>query len=190
MPELSRFLHLRHPRLRHTGGPPACAGPAGAAPASVTPSRQTTRGLRALKNCNRGAAAVEFAIVSAVLLPMLFGIISFSTLLYSMSAMNSGAAEAARRVAVGAVTYAAANTTCSASMTAGSAELVGCKLMPAWGAYRINASVDCATKQVTVTVTNTSSMALGNVFLAVLPNLTNSTFTAAAYTRWEGSTCP
>ena len=190
MLDLSRILHLRHPSFRRCGAGPACRGSAiGGSTPGLPPQRQQ-RGVRALKDCNRGAAAVEFAIVSAVLLPMLFGIISFSTLLYSMSAMNSGAAEAARRVAVGAVTYAAANTTCSASMTAGSAELVGCKLMPAWGAYRINASVDCATKQVTVTVTNTSSMALGNVFLAVLPNLTNSTFTAAAYTRWEGSTCP
>jgi Flp pilus assembly protein TadG len=135
---------------------------------------------------NDGAAAVEFAIISAVLLPMLFAIIAFSTTLFSMSAMQTGAAEAARRVAVNEAPFTTGNVTCAAGLTAGNAEQIACRLMPAWGTYRVNTSLNCGTKDVTVTMTNTSTVALGDVYRVI----TGSTFTTTAVTRWEKSTCP
>ena len=49
----------------------------------------------------RGAAAVEFALVSMLLITLLFGILQYGWYFFSAQAATSGAREAARRLAVG-----------------------------------------------------------------------------------------
>ena len=49
----------------------------------------------------RGAAAVEFALVMPLLLVLVFGIIQYGWYFYAMQAGSSAVADAARRVAVG-----------------------------------------------------------------------------------------
>lgn len=141
--------------------------------------------LAAVLRSRDGAAALEFAMVAAVLLPMLFGLLAFSTTLFAMTSMQSGAAEAARRVAVGAVTYAA-SVTCASNPAAGTAAKTACQLVPAWGTYTVAVTVNCGTKDVTVTMTNNSSIALGDVYSVI----TGANYTTRAVTRWEGITCP
>lgn len=59
----------------------------------------------------RGAAVVEFAIASVVLLMLLFGIISYGYMLSFKQGMTQAAAEGARAGAVGSTTDAAAAVT-------------------------------------------------------------------------------
>lgn len=59
----------------------------------------------------RGAAAVEFALVVPLLLLLVFGIISYGYMLSFRQAMSQGAAEGARSAAVWASAYAATQDT-------------------------------------------------------------------------------
>jgi Flp pilus assembly protein TadG len=149
--------------------------------------RQFLDATRPMLGANDGAAAVEFAIISAVLLPMLFAIIAFSTTLFAMNSMQSGAAEAARRVSIGAATYASGSSvTCASNPAAGSGANAACRLAPPWGTYTVVISLDCTSKDVTVTMTNNTSVALGDVYRFI----TGANYTTRAVTRWEGTTCP
>jgi len=142
---------------------------------------------RRLVRANDGAAAVEFAIISAVLLPMLFAIIAFSTTLFAMSSMQTGAAEAARRVSVGAATYTSGSSvTCASGPAVGTGANAACRLAPPWGTYTVVISLDCTSKDVSVTMTNNTAIALGDVYRFV----TGANYTTRAVTRWEGTTCP
>lgn len=142
--------------------------------------------LRAFRRDQDGAAAVEFALVSAVLLPMLFALIAFSTTLFAMNAMQTGTAEAARRMAVNEASYALGTTACSAATTAGTTQYIACRLMPLWGTYSVTIALDCTARDVTVSMTNNTSVALGDVYRII----TGTSFTTSAITRWEKTACP
>lgn len=58
------------------------------------------RGLRASRDDERGAAAVEFALVVPILVALLFGIISYGYMLSFRQGISQGAAEGARAAAV------------------------------------------------------------------------------------------
>jgi len=147
---------------------------------------------RAVLRRRDGAAAVEFAIISAVLLPMLFGLIAFSTTLFAMSSMQARAAEAARRAAVdktnAAVQTTGTNVNCGSgrSTTSTNVEYHACRNLPTFGTYRVNASLNCGTRDVTVTMTTVTSPALGDIYRLV----SGATLTATAVSRWEDTVCP
>lgn len=69
-------------------------------------------GLRQGRDRERGAAAVEFALVAPLLLLLVFGIITYGYMLSFRQAISQGAAEGARAAAVGVQAF---NTTQEAS---------------------------------------------------------------------------
>ena len=68
-------------------------------------------GVRRARERERGAAAVEFALVVPLLLVLVFGIISYGYMLSFRQAMSQGAAEGARSGAVWASAYDASQDT-------------------------------------------------------------------------------
>jgi len=112
----------------------------------------------------RGAAVLEFALVMPVLTLILFGIITYGSVFYTLNSMKESAQDAARRMAVGAVTFSGTTMNCSAAAS-GSAEAVACRDLPRWATYRVRATQDCGTMDDTVTLTTAaSSAALADVF--------------------------
>ena len=111
---------------------------------------------RRFARCCSGTASVEFALVLPVLMLFVFGVIAASSALYVQNNMESGAREAARRMAVAEVTYTGGNVACTAAdaQIVGSAENIACQFLPGWGDFTINASEEvCTTGQhVDVTV--------------------------------------
>ncbi len=103
----------------------------------------------------RGAAAVEFALVVPLLLLLVFGIISYGYMLSFRQAMSQGAAEGARSAAVWASAYAASQDTQrkSAATTSVDEALKSYGVTCASGATCTTAIAACGTaKCVTVTV--------------------------------------
>lgn len=85
----------------------------------------------------RGAAAVEFALVVPLLVTLLFGIISYGYLLSFRQSVSQAAAEGARAAAVApatsdreAIAFAAIETTLDATCAAGDDSLSCLALMP------------------------------------------------------------
>ncbi len=72
--------------------------------------------LRALGRDQRGAAAVEFAFIMPVLLVMFSGILQFGSVMFLENHMTNVAREASRRVAVGELSEADANTMVQAAL--------------------------------------------------------------------------
>lgn len=73
----------------------------------------------------RGAAAVEFALIVPLLLVILFGIISYGFMLSFRQGLSQAAAESARAAAVSAVTTDAARTTAATSALDDALDLYG-----------------------------------------------------------------
>ncbi|GAB6987377.1 TadE/TadG family type IV pilus assembly protein [Nocardioides pyridinolyticus] len=73
----------------------------------------------------RGAAAVEFALVVPLLLAILFGIISYGFMLSFRQGLSQAAAESARAAAVSATTTDAARTTAATSALDDALDLYG-----------------------------------------------------------------
>ena len=73
----------------------------------------------------RGAAAVEFALVVPLLLVILFGIISYGFMLSFRQGLSQAAAESARAAAVSAVTTDAARTAAATSALDDALDLYG-----------------------------------------------------------------
>jgi hypothetical protein len=82
---------------------------------------------RSLRAHDRGAAAVEFAIVLPVLIAVVFGIIQFGALLFLHNNMVNAAREAARKISVGEATQV-------------QAEAIAANYLASWGlAFDIDA---------------------------------------------------
>ena len=73
----------------------------------------------------RGAAAVEFALVVPLLLAILFGVISYGFMLSFRQGLSQAAAESARAAAVSAVTTDAARTASATSALDDALDLYG-----------------------------------------------------------------
>ena len=66
--------------------------------------------LARVKNCDSGASAVEFAFTLPILVLMITGIIQFGLVLFLQNNMANVARDASRRLAVGEITKAEAET--------------------------------------------------------------------------------
>ena len=130
--------------------------------AQAIAGRLRARGLGA---CRRGAAAVEFALLSLPFLTMIFGFIATNAVYLSLAAMQGSAMNAAMLMATGQITsFQSKAVTCSSSLTSTQAEYYACQNLPAWATFSVNASESC-TSPATVTVNLSSSgTALGDVY--------------------------
>ncbi len=88
-------------------------------------SAEIGRTCRGFVSSESGAPATEFVLVMPVFLLFLFGIMAFGSVLYIQNAMENGAREAARLIAVSEVPHSATPITC-ATAAAGSAEDYAC----------------------------------------------------------------
>ncbi len=95
--------------------------------------------VRSGESRNRGAATVEMAIVTPVLIFLFGGIISFGLLFFLHGNMLNAARDAARRLAVGEVTVGG-NANC-AGPQAGSAEELACGQLSSWASLDFTLAV-------------------------------------------------
>lgn len=71
-------------------------------------NRQARRRLRRLARNRRGSAAVEFALVTPLVVGLLFGLLEVSMAMFTQSALQSAGRDVLRRVAVNTMPFAAA----------------------------------------------------------------------------------
>jgi Flp pilus assembly protein TadG len=120
-----------------------------------------------LIGCRRGAAALEFALVCAPFMIMLFGFIAMNSVFLNLSAMQGNSLNAAMVMATGQITsFQSRSVTCSNSLSATSAEYYACQGLPSWATFAVTASENC-TSPATVTVllsVDGASAALADVY--------------------------
>jgi len=149
-----------------------------------------------LWRCQRGTAAVEFAILGPTFLVMLFGFVAFGTLIFTWSSMQSAAHYEALLVSTGQVTSLSsgaitsanntATTACSSSLAHTAAEYYACSNLPGWGSYTVTTTEDCAVPSVTVNVSvNAGTAAIGDL----LRIFAGRTLSARSVVMKEGK-CP
>ena len=95
--------------------------------------------IRSGESRRRGAAVVEMAIVTPMLIFLFGGIISFGLLFFLHNNMINAARDAARRLAVGEVTVGG-STDCTGP-PAGSAEELACDQLSAWASLDFTLAV-------------------------------------------------
>lgn len=83
-------------------------GPAPAFGAPVPAARRRRRALLRLVRSRRGSAAVEFALVTPILVALLFGLFEVSLAMFTQSALQSAGRDVLRRVAVNTMPFAGA----------------------------------------------------------------------------------
>lgn len=144
----------------------------------------------------RGSAAVEFAVIAAPLMTILFGFIATNVLFFTWAAMQDSAQFAARMVSTGQVKNFAngaittANTTstvtCSGSLTSTQAEYYACQGLQSWATFTVTASENCAVPSVTVSVSvDAKAAALADIYSI----FTGKTLVAQSVLMKEGL-CP
>ena len=101
--------------------------------------RNTRNFIRSGESRRSGAATVEMAIVTPVLILLLGGIISFGLLFFLHNNMINAARDAVRRLAVNEV-IVAGSTDCTGP-PAGSAEAVACNQLSAWASMNFTLAV-------------------------------------------------
>ena len=149
-----------------------------------------------MMSCRRGAAALEFALVSIPLITLLFSFIATSCIFYTMAAMQATAQYSARMVSTGqiknfsngAITTqnTTATTTCSGSLTTAQAEYYACAGLPSWATFTVTATENCAVPSVTVGISvNAQTAAMADIF----GYFTGKTLLAQAVIMKEGQ-CP
>jgi Flp pilus assembly protein TadG len=120
-----------------------------------------------LAGCRRGVAALEFALVSAPLMIMLFGFVAMNSVFLSLASMQGNVLNASMVMATGQITsFQGRAVTCSGSLSTTSAEYYACQGLPSWVTFTATASENC-TSPATVTVTlsaDASSAALADVY--------------------------
>jgi len=89
---------------------------------------------------------------------LLFGVLAYGSVYFTMSSMKESAQDAARRMAVGAVVFSSSTVACHAA-SAGSAEWYACRNLPSWGVYTVVATQDCTTMDDKVVLTTTGGSA-------------------------------
>jgi Flp pilus assembly protein TadG len=142
--------------------------------------------LKRLRRCDRGVAALEFALVVTPLMVISFGFISVCLALYTMTAMQNAAQYAAYMVASGqtkAISSGAlsssnttATTTCSGSLSSTEAEYYACQGLPTWATFTVTTTENCATPSVSVNLSvSATSAAVADIFgIFSSTNLTSS----------------
>jgi Flp pilus assembly protein TadG len=131
--------------------------------------------LKRLQKCNRGVAALEFALVATPLMIVTFGFISISLAIYTMTAMQNAAQFAAYMVATGqtksistgplSAINTTATTTCSGSLSTTQAEYYACQGLPSWASFTVTTTENCATPSVSVNLSvKADSAAITDVF--------------------------
>ncbi len=110
-----------------------------------------------------GAVAVEFAIVLAPLMLILFTIISFASTLFLQNNMVNAAREAVRQMAVVEAPFTSGAVQCNAleAQSVGSAEYIACAYLTFWGTdFFVNAGDSCpGDDKATVRITLAASQA-------------------------------
>jgi Flp pilus assembly protein TadG len=151
---------------------------------------------RRLRKCNRGVAALEFALVATPLMVITFGFISISLAIYTMTAMQNAAQYAAFMVATGQAksistgplssSNTTATTTCSGSLPSTEAEYYACKGLPAWASFTVTTTENCATPSVSVNLSVKASAAgISDIFGI----FSNNSLSSNAVAMKEGA-CP
>ena len=146
------------------GSPP---GPDRPNPMRPLRCRGVRRPRRALGGCRRAVAALEFALVSAPLLILLFGFIATNAIFYTWSTMQNSVQNAALLMATGQITsFQSKAVTCSSSLTSTQVEYYACQGLPGWATFTATATESC-TAPPTVAVqlsVNASSAGLADIF--------------------------
>lgn len=131
--------------------------------------------LKRLRDCNRGVAALEFALVVTPLMVVTFGFISVCLAIYTMTAMQNAAQYAAYMVATGqtksissgplSTSNTTATTACSGSLASTQAEYYACQGLPSWASFTVTTTENCATPSVSVNLSvNATSAAVADIF--------------------------
>jgi Flp pilus assembly protein TadG len=151
---------------------------------------------RRFGRCQRGTAAVEFALASVPLMIMLFGFIATNALFFTWSTMQNNVQYAARMMATGQVTslksgaLSATNTSdtvsCGSTLNSTQVEYYACTGLPSWASFTVTATENCAAPSVTVSLSaNASAAALADVYAI----FAGKTISAQAVMMKE-ATCP
>lgn len=144
----------------------------------------------------RGSAAVEFAVIAAPLMTILFGFIATNVLFFTWAAMQDSAQLAARMVSTGQVKNFAngaittSNTTstvtCSGTLTSAQAEYYACQGLPAWASFSVTATENCSVPSVTVSISvDAKAAAMADIYSI----FTGKTLVAQSVVMKEGL-CP
>ena len=147
-------------------------------------------------HCQRGIAALEFAIVATPLMLMTFGFITLSAVFYTWSAMQNGAQYAALMVATGQVkslstgaittSNASATTACSGSLSSTEAEYYACSGLPSWVTFTVTTTENCSTPSVSVSLSaSATAAAISDIFSI----FSGKTLVASSVVMKQGS-CP
>lgn len=147
--------------------------------------RNDRPGRPSLNACRRGAAALEFALVSAPFLLMLFGFVATNAMFYCWSVMQNNAQYAAMMMATGQVSsWSSSGVTCSSSLTNTQVEYYACSGLPPWTTYTAKATLVGSNVAVTLT-TNASTAGLADIYAL----FSGVTLTASATAMKQGSSC-
>jgi Flp pilus assembly protein TadG len=151
---------------------------------------------RALGDCQRAAAALEFVLVSGPLLILIFGFVATSAVFYTWSTMQSYAQYAARMMSTGQIknltngpittSNTTATVTCSGSIPSTAVEYYACNGLPNWVTFTATATENCAVPSVAVSLSVSASSA---AIADVLAIFTGKTLVANAVLMKEGQ-CP
>jgi len=154
--------------------------------------------LNALRRCQRGVAAVEFALAATPLLFIVFGFFAINLMFFTLTTMQSAAQYAAMVLATGHATTANVAPTvgtaisCSTSPASPSAEYFACTdpVLPSWATFSVLSQKDCtnpAIPKVSVTISvNASAAALADIFQF----FTGQTLTTTSVAMYQKGTCP
>lgn len=123
----------------------------------------------------RGVAALEFAMLSAPMLMLLFGFISINLILYSWSSMQTAAQNAATVLSTGQISTftssAASPVNCSPAPASTTVEYYGCQGLPNWTTFKVAVTQTCSavagvpsTVLVSVSAANMSSAGLVDTY--------------------------
>lgn len=154
--------------------------------------QQCQRGLK----CRRGVASVEFALVVAPFLLLVFGFIGLNMAFYTRSSMQNTAALAARMMSTGQIKNnvngvisagnATSSSTCGGGLTTAQVEYYACNGLPTWATYTVTTTQDCAVPSVAVQITASAFTAAAGDAMDVL---VSKTVRARVVAMKEGA-CP
>ncbi len=144
----------------------------------------------------RGVAALEFALLSAPMLIMLFSFVAVNLMLYSWSAMQTSSQNAATVFATVSPTSTAGTigttVNCSSSPASTTVEYYACQNLPSWTTFSVVLARTCSavatvpsTVSVTVSAANMSGAAMVDTY-----SLFSGKSLVASTTMVKQGTCP
>jgi len=152
-------------------------------------TRPGTPGLWAgLRQCRRGAAALEFALASVPLMMIIFGFFATNAIFLTLATMQNNVQYAVGLMATGQITsFQSAAVSCAGTYTTSQAEYYACKNLPSWATFTVTATESCTSPaSVTVKLTvGATSAAIADIFSFY----SGKTLQALA-TNMKQGTCP